>query len=429
MPPSSSGPGHQPFKLKIRGSNPLGGTTFSMLNRLEGLQLIDPDWVALRKEFPSLEKISYLNTCSLGLLSNRCRVATERYLDLWLELGASAWYSHWMDEMISLRAEFATLISSEIEEIALVSSISAGLTAVSSSLDFSNRYKVVTTELDFPTLAYHFSALQPRGVETIIVPSDDGVTVDIERLAKQVDEHTALLATSRVFFTTGWIQDIPALSKICKKTGTLLLVDDYQATGQVPLDIRKSGIDILLSGGLKWLLGGPGISYMYVRNELISSFQPTATGWFAQRDQFSFRVDSREYKEDARRFEAGTPSVASVYAGKAGVSLINEIGVENIRIRTLNLTKQLVEKLYGNNFSLRIPLDLDRHASITMIETRESRRVVEQLREEGIIVDSRPGGVRLSPYFYNDEHDIARVVSSLVGIREAMPEFDNSKRL
>ena len=390
--------------------------------------MIDPDWVALRREFPSLGKISYLNTCSLGLLSKRCRDATERYLDLWLELGASAWYSHWINEMTSLRAEFSTLISSEIEEIALVPSISAGLAAVSSSLDFSNRYKVVTTELDFPTLAYHFSALHTKGVETVIVPSDDGVTVDIERLAEQIDEHTALLATSRVFFTTGWIQDVTALSKICKKTGTLLLVDDYQATGQVPLDIRKSGIDILLTGGLKWLLGGPGISYMYVRNELISSLQPTATGWFAQRDQFSFRVDLMEYKEDARRFESGTPSVSSVYAGKAGVSLINEIGVENIRVRTLNLTKHLAEKLYENNFSLRIPLDLDQHASITMIETREPRRVVEQLREKGIIVDSRPGGVRLSPYFYNDENDIDKVVSSLVEIREAMPEFDNPKR-
>lgn len=390
--------------------------------------MIYPDWVALRKEFPSLEKTSYLNTCSLGLLSNTCRAATERYLDLWLNLGASAWYSDWINEMASLRAEFATLIGSDTEEIALLPSISGGLTAVSSSLDFSKRYKVVTTELDFPTLAYHFSALQRKGVETVIVPSDDGVTVDIERLAKHVDEHTALLATSRVFFTTGWIQDIAALSKICRQNGTILLVDDYQATGQVPLDVRSSGIDILLSGGLKWLLGGPGISYMYVRNELIPSLRPTATGWFAQRDQFSFRVDSNEYKEDARRFETGTPSIAAVYAGKAGVSLINEIGVENIRFRTLNLTNQLVEKLYCNNFSLRIPLDLDRHASITMIETREPRRVVDQLRESGIIVDSRPGGVRLAPYFYNDEHDITRVVSSLVEIRETMTGFDNPKR-
>ena len=389
--------------------------------------MIDRDWVALRKEFPSLKKTSYMNTCSLGLLSNRSKAATEHYLDLWLELGAAAWYSDWMNEMVSLRTEFAKLIRSGIDEVALVSSISAGLSAISSSLDFSKRKKVVTTELDFPTIAYHFSALQSREVETVIVPSDDGITVNVERLAKEVDGHTALLATSRVFFTTGWIQDIAELSQLCREKGTILLVDDYQATGQVPLDIKNTGIDILLSGGLKWLLGGPGISYMYVRNELIPSLCPSATGWFAQQDQFSFRVDSREYKKDARRFEAGTPSVASVYAGKAGISLINEIGVEHIRNRTRNLTKQLTEKLYYNNFNLRIPSDLERHASITMLETRNPRRVVEELREKGIIVDSRPGGVRLSPYFYNDEHDIEYIVSSLVEIRETMSGLDNPK--
>jgi len=391
--------------------------------------LIDRDWAELRKEFPSLEKTSYMNTCSLGLLSNRCRSATVRYLDLWLELGASAWYSDWMNEMVSLRTEFARLIRSESGEIALVPSISAGLAAVSSSLDFSKRKKVVTTALDFPTVAYHFAALQSRGVKTVIVPSDDGVTVDVERLAKEVDEDTALLATSRVFFTTGWIQDIVELSQICRKNGTMLLVDDYQATGQVPLDIRNTGIDILLTGGLKWLLGGPGISYMYVRKELIPSLRPSATGWFAQEHQFSFRVDTKEYKKDARRFEAGTPSVASVYAGKAGISLINEIGVEDIRQRTQNLTKQLIEKLYYNNFDLRIPLDLDRHASITMVETPSPSRVVEQLKEKRIIVDSRPGGVRISPYFYNNEHDISFVVNSLVGIRKAMSDFNNPKGL
>ena len=168
---------------------------------------------------------------------------------------------------------------------------------------------------------------------------------------------------------------------------------------------------------------------MYVRKELIPSLRPSATGWFAQEHQFSFRVDTKEYKKDARRFEAGTPSVASVYAGKAGISLINEIGVEDIRQRTQNLTKQLIEKLYYNNFDLRIPLDLDRHASITMVETPSPSRVVEQLKEKRIIVDSRPGGVRISPYFYNNEHDISFVVNSLVGIRKAMSDFNNPKGL
>jgi selenocysteine lyase/cysteine desulfurase len=337
-------------------------------------------------------------------------------------MGASAWYGPWMAELASLRRDFASLIRSSEPEIALTPNISSGLAAISSSLDFSQRPTVVTTALDFPTVAHHFLALAPRGVNTVIVPSDDNVTIDLERLASHIDHRTALVATSRVFFTSGWMQDIQALSKICHDRGALLLIDDYQATGQLPTDVHALGVDILITGGLKWLLGGPGIAYMYVRRDLIPTLQPTATGWFAHKEQFAFNPQKMVYKEDARRFEAGTPSMAAVYASHAGIQLVQSVGPDAIRSRTAALTADLVSRLHSSGFRLRIPSDASRHASITIVNAKDPHRIVDGLKEQKIVVDARPGGVRFSPYFYNNQHDNRKAVAALSAIRDASPD-------
>jgi selenocysteine lyase/cysteine desulfurase len=371
------------------------------------------DWEAWRAEFPGLQLRTYLNTVSLGQLSRRSRAAVNRFLDLWTEYGASAWYRYWLDELGAARHEFARLIGADPEEVAVLPNISSALAAVGSSLDFSRRNRVICCELDFPTLTYHWLAKRGQGVQTIILPSPDGLHVPLEQFEGAVDDRSALIATSRVYFTTGYIQDVKTLADIAHRAGALLLVDDYQGTGQVPLDVHACGVDLLVTGGLKWLIGGPGIAYLYVRRELIPQLRPTVTGWFSHARQFDFDPHVLEFRPDALRFEAGTPSVAAVYAGKAGLEIINEIGTERVRRRTAMLNQDLVRRLRERGYRLRLPGDPERHAGITVVEADDPMGITRALAERRIIVDKRPGAVRISPYFYNTLEENQIVVEAL----------------
>jgi len=371
------------------------------------------DWQAWRDEFPGLQKSTYLNTVSLGQLSRRSRSAVNRFLDLWTERGASAWYSCWLAVVDGLRREFARLIGAGLDEVAIMPNVSSALAAVGSALDFSTRSGVVSCELDFPTLTYHFLAKAPLGVETRILASPDRIQVPLEAFEGALDERTALIATSRVYFTSGYIQDVEALAEMAHKHGALCLVDDYQGTGQVPIDVRRSGVDFLVTGGLKWLIGGPGVAYLYVRRELAARLAPSVSGWFAHRRQFDFDPYTLEYRDDAQRFEAGTPAVAAVYAAKAGLEIINEIGPHALRQRTASLNQDLVGRLREQGYRLRIPEDPDRHSSITILETEDPLRVVHLLADRRIIVDKRPGAVRVSPYFYNTFEENGVIVDAL----------------
>jgi len=378
------------------------------------------DWQGWRAEFPGLQQATYLNTVSLGQLSRRSRAAVNRFLDLWTEFGASAWYRYWLEELNQTRQQFASLIGATPREVAVMPNISSALAAIGSSLDFSRRSRVVCCELDFPTLTYHWMAKRDQGVETSILPAPDGLHIPLADFEAATDERTALIATSRVYFTTGYIQDVKALAEIAHRAGALLLVDDYQGTGQVPLDVKESGVDVLVTGGLKWLIGGPGIAYLYVRDELIPRLRPTVTGWFSHARQFDFDPHQLEYHEDALRFEAGTPSMASVYAGKAGLEIINEIGPERLRERTAMLNQDLVGRLRERGYQLRVPADPDRQAGITVVEADDPMRITRALAERHIIVDKRPGAVRISPYFYNtlEENQImVEALDEIVGDR------------
>lgn len=366
------------------------------------------DWDDWRQEFPGLQKSTYLNTVSLGQLSRRSRSAVDRFLDLWTERGASAWYSYWLEEADGLKREFARLIGASHDEIAIMPNVTSAISAISSSLDFSKRNRVVCCALDFPTLPHHFLAKSLQGVETAILPSPDDVHLPLEAFEEAVDGRTALVATCRVYFTSGYIQDVAALAEIAHRAGGLCLIDDYQGTGQVPLDVKKADVDVLITGGLKWLIGGPGVAYMYVRRELIPKLRPTVAGWFGHRHQFDFDPFEMTFRQDAGRFEVGTPSVASIYAAKAGLEIVNEIGPEKLRQRTRQLNQALVERLCERGFRLRIPQDPERHAGITIVEAEDPMRITRELADRRIIVDKRPGAVRISPYFYNtfDENEI-----------------------
>src|SRR6267143_2050558 len=252
-----------------------------------------------RSEFPIFRDRIYLNTCSLGALGERTRRKVAEFLDVWQSRGASAWYDVWWDGLGELRRRYGRIVGALPSEIALGPSISVALSAVAESLDYARRPKVVVTSLDFPTVAYQWLAKQARGVEVVVVESPDQVSVPVEAIARAVDERTALVVTSHVYFTSGAIQDIAAVAAAAHARGALCLIDAYQSVGQVPVDVHASGVDFLAAGGLKWLLGGPGVVFLYAREELARRLAPQIAGWFGHKDQFAFDARVLERHDDA----------------------------------------------------------------------------------------------------------------------------------
>lgn len=369
-----------------------------------------------RPEFPGLARSTYMNTCSLGQLSRRSIEAMNRYMELWMSYGASAWYELWLGEMADARARFARLINAQPPEVAILPSIGVALSIIGSSLDYRTRNEVVITEMDFPTIPYQWMARGEEGAEVRLLSSPDRVQVPLQSFADAINDRTALVATTHVFFTSGWIQDMAAISRMAHDAGALCMVDGYQAAGQIPVDVKTAGVDIYLSGGLKWLLGGPGIVFMYVREDLIDGLNPTTTGWFAAKDMFKFNPERFIRADDARRFEPGTPAVAAVYTANAGMSIIEEIGVDVIRARTKALDADLIGRLRAAGLKPRIPADLDRHAGIVMLPVDDPAALVQGLKDRHIIIDYRPGAVRLSPYFYNSEEENQILVDAIVDV-------------
>jgi kynureninase len=358
-----------------------------------------------RDEFPIFRDRVYLNTCSLGALGERTRRRVAEFLDLWQARGASAWYDVWWAALNELRERYARLVQADAAEIALAPSISVAISAVAEALDYRARPKVVITSLDFPTVAYQWLAKRPGGVELVVVESPDQVSVPVEAIARAVDERTALVATSHVYFTSGAIQDIQSVAAAAHAKGALCLIDAYQAVGQIPVDVRASGVDFLTAGGLKWLLGGSGIVFLYVRAELARRLAPTIAGWFGHRDQFAFDARSLELHDDARRFELGTPSLAAVYAQLGGLDYIEEIGVPAIRRVTAVLTEDLIARAAERGFQPKVARRATERSAIVMLPAVDPSAAVRHLAASGIIADARPGHVRLSPFFYNLQDD------------------------
>ncbi len=374
------------------------------------VQPAPPGWAEYRNEFPILETATYLNTCSLAPLARPVEAAVHEYLRHWHAAGSSAWYGPWWEEIATLRGRVARVIGATSDEVALFPSITAALSAVASALDYGARPKVVMSALEFPTTRYQW---QVKSVlETVEMASPDGLSVSPDQYAAAVDSRTALVVGSHVYFTSGMIQDITALADIAHARGAYCLIDAYQSVGQLPLDVPATGVDFLVGGALKWLLGGSGLAFLYVRDDLLDRLRPEVVGWFAHRDQFAFAPEF-EYAEDARRFEGGTPSVAAVYAASAGLAIVEEIGPERLRARQLELTADLVEQARAVGLAPRVPADLTRHAGIVTIPRRDPPAVVRGLREAGVIVDSRPGVVRTSPFFFNTPEDHRRAVEAI----------------
>jgi selenocysteine lyase/cysteine desulfurase len=366
-----------------------------------------------RDEFPIFRHRRYLNSCSLGALSVRTRAALARYLEEWGEWGAAAWYDRWLPAVERLRAGYGRVVNAPPTAISIHSCISSTLSVVAESFEYSARPKVVTTSLDFPTIAYQWLAKRDRGVEVTIVESLDGITVPLERLAAAIDRRTALVVTSHVFFTSGAIQDIRAVAALTHAAGALLLVDGYQATGQLPVDVEGLDVDFYCSGGLKWLIGGSGIAFLYARPALHLRLEPAIAGWFGHAEQFRFDTRRLDRAPDARRFDLGTPSVAAVYAQLAGLSLLEEIGLPAVRETTASLTEDLIAALRARGLRPSVAASPEERSGIVMIPRTDPHGDVRRLMEEGFVVDARPGHLRVSPYFYNVADDHRALVEQL----------------
>jgi selenocysteine lyase/cysteine desulfurase len=268
---------------------------------------------------------------------------------------------------------------------------------------------VVVTSLDFPTLSYQWLARAAEGIEVVVVESPDGIGVPVDALADAIDERTAVVATSHVYFTSGAIQDLRALAEAAHRKGALLLVDGYQAAGQLPVDVGELDVDFYCSGGLKWLLGGPGVAFIYARAALWPTLAPRASGWFAHREQFRFDPRRLELHDDARRLEAGTPPILPVYAQLGGLDILEELGASEVRRRTMALTEDLIEQACAAGLRPKVAADPAARSGIVMLPSPDPAAAVRRLADVGIVTDYRPGHVRVSPYFYNvaDDHRAA----------------------
>lgn len=358
-----------------------------------------------REEFPVFERAIYLNSCSLGALSRRARLRVNSYLDEWEARGAAAWYDTWLPATEELRVGYGAVVGAEPGTVSLHSCISSVLSVVAESLDYSTRRRVVTTSLDFPTVAYQWLAKMDRAVEVVVVESPDGIHVPLERVAAAIDDRTALVATSHVFFTSGAIQNVRAVADLAHRQGALLLVDGYQAAGQLPVDVTALDVDFYCSGGLKWLLGGSGIAFLYVRPGLIGRLAPGIAGWFGHATPFRFDPRQLERAADAHRFDLGTPSMASVYAQLGGLEVLAEIGIPAVRETTAGLTEDLIAEARSRGIMPKVAAEAADRSGIVMLPSRDPAGDVRRLAEAGFIVDARPGHVRVSPYFYNLPED------------------------
>jgi len=374
---------------------------------------------AWRQEFPITQALVYLNNCSLTPLPRSGRERIERFAREWTELGGRAWYDHWIGEYEGLRADVAAVLGAATEEVAIQPNVSAGLVGIASTLDYAKRPKVVVADLDFPTDGHAFHAVADRGARVEFVRSPDRVRVPLELFERTVDERTSAVCTGHVYFTTGWIQDVRALAEICHRKGAVLVVDAYQSIGAFPFDVHAAGVDYLVGGTLKWLMGGPGIAFLYARREIAERARPSAVGWWGVMDPFAFDVEHLAYGTGARRFEYGTPAVAAIYAARAGLELLAEIGIDKVRERHKLLSQRLVDGALEQGWNIRCPRDAEERTPIVTLEHPDPTSAVAALRASGVICDTRPGLIRLSPHHFNTLEEMDRALALLEPLRVA----------
>ena len=371
--------------------------------------------LAFREEFPILEKTTYLVSNSLGPMPRTVPEKLAEYARDWGDLGVKAWNRGWWELPVEVGNEIAPLINAGDGEIVMMPNVTIAQTAVLSSIDFTKeRDTVVMTELDFPSIRYAYSEMAQRlGARVVVVRSDDGLTIDRDKLLAAIDERTRLVAVSHVLFRSAYLMDADAICARAHEMGALVSLDSFHGVGIVPVDVKRDKPDFLTGGVLKWLCGGPGACFLYVSPTVRDQLKPALTGWQAHSRPFAFE-DSMEYTTGAFRWLNGTPVIPALYAAAEGPKILRRAGVAAIREKSVRLTSRLIELADARGYTVNAPRDPARRGGTVAIDVPHGYEVTQHLLSQNVLVDYRVGaGIRIAPHFFTREDELDEAVSEI----------------
>jgi kynureninase len=374
------------------------------------------DLADYRDEFPVLAKKAYLISASLGPVSRRSLRYLQEYVDVWGTEGAPdpVWMDHIFPQMGRLKKTFGALVGADQDELAITVNVSLALSAVMSCIDLSRRRKIILTELDFPTDGHVALAHRRLGAEVVFLESPDGLTVPMESYLEAIDDDTALVIVNRVLYRSSAMIDAKEICRAARAAGAWTFVDDFHGAGIIPVDVHELGCDFYATGVLKWLCGGPGLTFLYARRDLLPTLEPLVTGWFATREPFSFDLQNLDYHPRARRLEHGTPPAPVSFIAQGGLDIITEVGPEAIRTRQQDLVDHVVARADEAGLPVRTPRDRERRGGVVNVGVgTEAEKVCHALLERDVCTDYRGDGIRVSPHFFNVEDDVDRLYAAL----------------
>lgn len=376
--------------------------------------MIDPG--DFRARFAGLEGNTWLVSHSMGAPPLAARDALLRYHAEWADGGPEGAWPGWLDEMRAIGDGIGAIVGAPSGSVSLAPNVSVLQSALASSLDFrgADRYEIVYEALQFPSLAYVWTAWERAGAKTVRVATGDGKTIPTDRICSAITERTAVVVLSHAYYQSGVLIDVPAIVARARECGALVVLDAYQTTGTYPYDVVELDIDIAVGGSHKWLCGGPGCGWIYVRPALHETFRPMVTGWFAHRDPFAFEPPPIEYAQDQLRWATGTPTIPGYLVARAGHDLIREAGVPAIRAHNVRLTTRLTEAALERGWRVNTPHDAARRTGWVGIDVPSAERILHELIARRIYVDYRPGcGLRVSAHLYTTDEEIDRFLSAM----------------
>lgn len=368
-----------------------------------------------RSEFPILASTTYMISHSLGAMPRAVYDRLHAYADTWATRGIRAWAEGWWSMPVTTGNKIAPLIGAGPGEVVMHQNVSVGVSLILSALEFKPpRNRILYVDVEFPTVIYVLEAQRRKGAEVIAIPSPDGLQVPIDALIDAIDERTLIVPLSYVFFKTSEMVDIRRVIRKAHECGALVLVDAYQATGVAPVDVKAWDADFLVGGSVKWLCGGPGAGYLYVKPSLYSALEPTVTGWVAHEHPFAFESGPIKYAADGTRFLHGSPQIPVLYAAEPGYEIIGRVGVAAIRAKSLRQTSRIFELCDTRGWAVRTPRSAEHRGGTVVVDVPYSDLVVKELAARNVLVDYRPGaGIRISPHFYTTEEDIAATFETI----------------
>lgn len=373
-----------------------------------------------RAEFPILDRNTYMISNSLGAMPRGVYGSLESYADSWATRGVRAWEEGWWDMAVGVGDKIAPLIGAANGEISLHQNVTLTQAVIASCFDFRGpRNKVVMVDLEFPSIQYFYNEQRRHGASVETIPSPDNIRIDLDRFLAAIDETTLLVPISQVLFRSSCIVDAKAIIEKAHRVGAHVILDVFQATGVLPLKVRELGVDFVVGGVLKWLCGGPGVAYLYVREDLRTKLSPTLTGWTAHQRPFGFETGATVQREDSRRYLNGTPHIPALYACQPGLDILNTVGIHAIREKSLRMTARLMEKAKTRGWRLNTPDKPEERAGTVSIDCPHAFEVSRELLAREILIDYRPqAGIRVSPHFYNREEECDTTIDQIADIFE-----------